>query len=63
MFSPRAFATIVIFQLALCQTKMPPTCLLTASIREPYQRRAEKHLRRYLGEFDFRYSNRIALCF
>jgi hypothetical protein len=26
-----------------------------------YQRCSEKHLHRYLAEFDFRYSNRIAL--
>jgi hypothetical protein len=26
-----------------------------------YQHCAEKHLHRYLSEFDFRYSNRIAL--
>jgi hypothetical protein len=26
-----------------------------------YQRCAEKHLHRYLSEFDFRYSNRVAL--
>jgi ISXO2-like transposase domain len=26
-----------------------------------YQRRAEKHLHRYLSEFDFRYSNLVAL--
>jgi hypothetical protein len=26
-----------------------------------YQHCAEKHLHRYLGEFDFRFSNRIAL--
>jgi hypothetical protein len=26
-----------------------------------YQHCAEKHLHRYLNEFDFRYSNRIAL--
>jgi hypothetical protein len=26
-----------------------------------YQHCAEKHLHRYLAEFDFRYSNRIAL--
>jgi hypothetical protein len=27
-----------------------------------YQHPSEKHLRRYVAEFDFRYSNRIALC-
>jgi hypothetical protein len=26
-----------------------------------YQHRKEKHLHRYLSEFDFRYSNRVAL--
>ena len=29
--------------------------------RNPYQHCKEKHLHRYLSEFDFRYSNRIAL--
>lgn len=31
------------------------------SMRGTYQHCAEKHLHRYLSEFDFRYSNRIAL--
>ncbi len=30
-------------------------------MRGIYQRCSEKHVERYLAEFDFRYSNRIAL--
>jgi ISXO2-like transposase domain len=30
-------------------------------MRGTYQHRAEKHLHRYLAEFDFHYNNRIAL--
>jgi hypothetical protein len=31
------------------------------SMKGVYQHRAEKHLHRYLSEFDFRYSDRVAL--
>ena len=31
------------------------------SMKGVYQHCAEKHLHRYLSEFDFRYSNRVAL--
>jgi len=30
-------------------------------MKDVYQHCAEKHLHRYLSEFDFRYSNRVAL--
>lgn len=30
-------------------------------MRSVYQRCSEKHLQRYLAEYDFRYNNRIAL--
>ncbi|HEX9170948.1 MAG TPA: IS1595 family transposase, partial [Roseiarcus sp.] len=30
-------------------------------MRGTYQHRGEKHLHRYLAEFDFRYSNRVRL--
>jgi hypothetical protein len=30
-------------------------------MKDVYQHCSEKHLRRYLSEFDFRYNNRIAL--
>jgi hypothetical protein len=32
-----------------------------SNLPRAYQRCAEKHLHRYLSEFDFRYSNRVAL--
>ena len=35
--------------------------LFKRGMRGTYQHCAEKHLHRYLAEFDFRYSNRVAL--
>jgi hypothetical protein len=42
-------------------TSLKAFCVFTRSMRGTYQHCAEKHLHRYLAEFDFRYNNRQKL--
>jgi hypothetical protein len=49
-------------EAVLAKGNRPPTAAAPArGMKGVYQHCGEKHLHRYLAEFDFRYSNRIAL--
>jgi hypothetical protein len=57
--STKASSTVLANTCAATCTPIPLKVISQSS--SVYQHCAEKHLHRYLAEFDFRYNNRIAL--